>query len=297
LAKIGRRLVRVVAWATEGIVGLAAQKIAAAWEGLKRPYRLLRMPKDAEDEGFEWGKVLGGRALLLIHGTFSTADAAFSEFVDKAKAELNALYGGRVFAFNHPTLHVSPGENLSWFLAQVPRGKRLEIDVLSHSRGGLVARELAAATPAGTPDGLRTLCGKSLGRHANRGTVLADGKHGMDIVDRYTNLTPELPDGPFTLVMEGVLALVKILYNGSAEGLPGLHCMQPGKPGFAAPLPERRGTTDRFGLPPCRARAAQPCHLCRRRRGSRRRIHRAFRCRGPDARRLRSGCRYRWDSP
>jgi len=204
------------------------------------------MPKDAEDEGFEWGKVLGGRALLLIHGTFSTADAAFSEFVDKAKAELNALYGGRVFAFNHPTLHVSPGENLSWFLAQVPRASAWRSTSYPTVAGVWSHENSPPRLPRGLPTALRTFVRKVVWVGTpNRGTVLADGKHGMDIVDRYTNLITELPDGPFTLVMEGVLALVKILYNGSAEGLPGLHCMQPGNRDLAAPLP---GKTRYYGI-------------------------------------------------
>ena len=51
--------------------------------------------------------------LQLVHGTFSTS-AAFRGLLPAVVEELSRRYGGRVFAFNHPTLTADPhGERAS----------------------------------------------------------------------------------------------------------------------------------------------------------------------------------------
>src|SRR5207249_3382296 len=40
ISKLGRRLVRVVAWATDGIIGKTARAAAEYWETRHRPYAL-----------------------------------------------------------------------------------------------------------------------------------------------------------------------------------------------------------------------------------------------------------------
>jgi pimeloyl-ACP methyl ester carboxylesterase len=84
---------------------------------------------------------LQGRVLLLVHGTFSKSEMFLDElsaipigkdFLRLAEAKYDAI-----LAFDHPTLSVSPWINaldLELVLAKVTG----PIDVISHSRGGLV---------------------------------------------------------------------------------------------------------------------------------------------------------------
>ena len=84
-----------------------------------------------------------GRILLLVHGTFSKSEAITDslnatehgrEFFAKAKKAYD-----QIITFDHPTLSVSPVLNaidLARHVAQTDG----EIDVICHSRGGLVVR-------------------------------------------------------------------------------------------------------------------------------------------------------------
>ena len=87
-----------------------------------------------------------GRTLLFVHGTFSNATNMLGEFTAEAtgRALLNrAMTGGgkydRVLFFEHPTLSVSPVIN-ALELGRALAGSRGQIDVIAHSRGGLVVR-------------------------------------------------------------------------------------------------------------------------------------------------------------
>ncbi len=84
--------------------------------------------------------------LLWIHGTYSTASQAFGPLLEDAgfMEELKAKYGDRILAFNHRTLLRSVAENadyLKGYLTLMGEGK-LDLDILTTSRGGLVARYL-----------------------------------------------------------------------------------------------------------------------------------------------------------
>lgn len=82
------------------------------------------------------------RALLFIHGTFSKSDALFTELqtCDEGRAFLAAAEAryNQVLAFDHPTLSVSPILN-ALDLERALGGFAGELDVICHSRGGLVA--------------------------------------------------------------------------------------------------------------------------------------------------------------
>ena len=88
-----------------------------------------------------------GSALVLVHGTFSNGDnllngfqytQAGSAFLDQAIK----VYGtGRVFSFDHPTLSVGPLLN-AIDLHRRFQGSKVKLDLICHSRGGLIARWL-----------------------------------------------------------------------------------------------------------------------------------------------------------
>ena len=227
ISKLGRRLVRVFAWATDDIIGQGAFAVAKKWEGSHRPYAFRRVPF-TNTSPVDWDSMTKGRALLLIHGTFSSAAGAFSELPAATIEQLSNRYGGRLFAFDHPSLHQSPQENVQKLIAMLPPGIQLDLDIITHSRGGLVGREFTERIKDFDTAGRQLKIGKAILVAApNLGTILTDGDHGIEMVDRYTNLLTNLPDNAFTLTMEGVLMLVKLVLHGALKGLPGLQCMYP----------------------------------------------------------------------
>jgi pimeloyl-ACP methyl ester carboxylesterase len=87
-----------------------------------------------------------GRTLVLVHGTFSNAANMLGEFVatDNGRNFLNAAMGGgnkydRVVFLEHATLAVSPVLN-ALELGRALAGSSGQIDVIAHSRGGLIVR-------------------------------------------------------------------------------------------------------------------------------------------------------------
>lgn len=97
-----------------------------------------------------------GKTLVIVHGTFSSSDNSLGEYAatDAGQRFLNdALkhYNGQVLVFDHPTLSVSPFLN-ALDLSRALAGSTGEIDVIAHSRGGLVVRwwlEIFGATLPG----------------------------------------------------------------------------------------------------------------------------------------------------
>ncbi len=81
--------------------------------------------------------------LLLLHGTGSSSSGSFIDLQDsKEWPNLVDTYGsGHILAFQHRTLTCSPLENALELLKALPSG--IELDLLTHSRGGLVAEVLA----------------------------------------------------------------------------------------------------------------------------------------------------------
>ena len=166
--------------------------------------------------------------LLLIHGTFSTALAAFSTLPQSTYDQLAHMYGGRMFAFDHPSMHHSSQQNAQMLLDMLPQGLELDLDILTHSRGGLVGRELTEQLANLQPHGRKIAIHKAIFVAVpHRGTILTDGDHLIDMFDRYTNLLTSLPDNAYTLTMEGIFLLVKLAAHGALKGLSGLHSMYP----------------------------------------------------------------------
>lgn len=83
------------------------------------------------------------RILLVVHGTFSSGDAIFDQWrtaePDAQFLAWAARHYACILAFDHPTLSVSPVLN-GLDLARHFAGVRAPVDVICHSRGGLVVR-------------------------------------------------------------------------------------------------------------------------------------------------------------
>ena len=75
--------------------------------------------------------------LLLLHGTASSTKGSFGELTaGHIWNELLRVYGTNILAFEHETLTKSPLQNVLELLKQLPANST--IDIVSHSRGGLV---------------------------------------------------------------------------------------------------------------------------------------------------------------
>jgi len=231
---VGRKLLKIFVYPiTDPIFGAIEEHFAERWETKNRPYGLRTFTpanyKDANAPPLtadDFTRLAAGRALLFIHGTFSTAHGAFFGLCDGVLAKLHNHYEGRVFAFNHFTLSHDPARNAQWFLGHLPEGGKLDIDIVCHSRGGLVARELAehAAGGAATSVNVSRIVFAGV---PNAGTLLADRDHMVSMIDRLTTITNMFPIGPVTEFLEGLITAVKVLGHAGLAGLPGLAAMDP----------------------------------------------------------------------
>ena len=118
-----------------------------------------------------------GPSLLLLHDTLGTSaadSAALDPDLHRASA---AHYDDRVWAYDHHTLHIDPAENTDRLLGELltlGREVDVDVDVVGYGRGGLVARELAAAH-----DG-RAAEGRCVRNHRNTSPRHAARRRGRD---------------------------------------------------------------------------------------------------------------------
>ena len=194
--------------ATEGLLiasgGTSAQLVAARHNG----------------NGASQSASSASRALLLVHGTFSKTASPVDGFGPDFMAWARQHYGV-VLGFDHWTLSRTPEDNaklladeLRAFDADLLQGGSL--DVISHSRGGLVARsfcELLGHAAAvrnlifiGTPN-----CGTDLANPKNWGSfadllVNMTGVDGAEMFGRLAGLLAQLAVGGMVSDVPGLLA-------------------------------------------------------------------------------------------
>lgn len=254
----GRKLLKELVFPLiDPVVGAVTNTFVGSWEGRNRPYRVRSFSPDdygkAEGglvDGDRWQQLAGGRALLLVHGTFSRAHSAFGGMPRDFVESLHTQYGGRVFALDHYTLSHDPKKNVAWFLEQIPADSSLDLDIICHSRGGLVSRVLTEKQSEFSLGSRQLRIGKVVFVGTpNGGTILADASHIGDLIDTFTNLANFVPDVGVSDTIAGVIAVAKQLAVGAVGGLPGLQSMVPGGK-FAAELNagERVGDTRYFAL-------------------------------------------------
>ncbi|MBA2470625.1 MAG: hypothetical protein H0V37_14565 [Chloroflexia bacterium] len=254
---IGKKVLKVLVFPlVEDVAGEVGDYFAHRWEQKKRPYRVRAFgPDDYQTpdadiiDGGGWERLSSGRSLLLVHGTFSRAHTGFGGFERETIAELHRRYEGRVFAFDHFTLSEDPRQNVDWLLGAIPDGTSLDLDVLCHSRGGLVSRVLAERQ-AELSLGSRSLRVDKVVFAAtpNGGTILADAEHHGALIDSVTNLLQFVPDNGVTEVLETVITVAKHIAVGAAKGLEGLESMRPGGPFIKALNAGPKGDTAYFAL-------------------------------------------------
>ena len=236
LGAAGKKVVKVLTFRLikEGSAWVGAH-FAERVEAQRKPHRLRTLepgshtrPAEAELTSDEL-RLLGlGRSLLFVHGTFSSAHGGFGRLPVETLRELHTRYGGRVFAFDHPTVSKEPQENVAW-LAERLRAVdvRLDVDVVSHSRGGLVSRVMAERPELGHSNDVITVNRLVMVGTPNAGTALADVDHLDQLLDRYLNMLQFVPDNGVTDFLDILLSVLKQVAVGVASGLDGLMSMNP----------------------------------------------------------------------
>ena len=158
-----------------------------------------------------------GRILLLIHGTFSNCDHLLAEFASIARGrefignEVWSQYN-QILAFNHSTLSVSPVLN-AIDLSRCLQGTGATVDVICHSRGGLVTRWWREDIEHDARPGKVIFVGSPLA-----GTSLASPYRIRQAIGLLTNVCGCLAKasnvaGACMPIVEPVLAGVSILLN------------------------------------------------------------------------------------
>jgi pimeloyl-ACP methyl ester carboxylesterase len=243
LGAVGKKLLKVLVFPlVDPVLGTIGNHFAARYEekharAALRPwgvedYRLREVPDLLPER---WPDLASGVSLLMIHGTFSTAQSAFSNLTQETVQELHNRYGGRVFALDHHTISVTPSDNIAWLAQHLPAsGDPVTVDVVTHSRGGLVGRALAErAGDLGIGDRI-TVRNLVMVAPPNAGTALADKEHISALLDRLTNIAQLLPDNGFLDALDLIVAVVKQVAVGAFGGMEGLMSMNPSGPTLAA---------------------------------------------------------------
>ena len=214
--------------------GALLPALARAWE--RKRFHEARVPLGLVRLSAEGGRLVASRVenssrsrapakgLLFLHGTFSHASAAFSDLARDGSFEaLSRAYAGHVFAFNHLTVGRSPRENVKALLGAV-RGAKFPcttLDLVTHSRGGLVARLLASAP--GAPRLGRVFLAAS----PNEGTPLASPARWDRLAGWLANLGEMFPGGTLAFGLDFAAEAIVWMASRAGGTLPGIAAMDP----------------------------------------------------------------------
>jgi hypothetical protein len=172
----------------------------------------------------------GGRVLVLVHGIFDGVyGAAFSPLLlwGNLLERLQQHYQQRVFCFDHETLSVDPLQNARDLIARLP--SNTDIDLLCHSRGGLVTRALLQHPEfqARLQTDIRVRKVIFMGA-ANAGSPLAEPAHRGRLLELFTKLMQRRDPGSAQAIRyEFLLDAAKRMLADAAK-LPGIEALAPG---------------------------------------------------------------------
>jgi hypothetical protein len=164
------------------------------------------------------------KVLLFIHGTFSQSEAILAAGLEATPEGRQLLADAEkhydlVLAYDHPTLSVSPMLN-AFDLAALLRPSPQSLDVVCHSRGGLVTRWFCEAFADPALPRRAVLVGSPLA-----GTSLAAASRLRSTLDLLTNIANLLRTGtrlaaaanPLFLAASGLLRVVSALTTVAAK--------------------------------------------------------------------------------
>ncbi len=241
---LGGRLLRLLVWKVlDQLTENRLEALARSWETRlwQRSGRTLGWVR-VTPEGLRRDRLepstasssFGERNLLLLHGTFSSAEGAFKGLAETRGGDgqdffhaIEAVYQGRVFAFNHFTVSESPEANARALLAALPEGPT-RFDVITHSRGGLVLRQITERS-----QDLEGLAARfSLGRVVlvaapNEGTPIASPRRMQETVGWLANFIDLFPESGLTFGLSFVAEGLAWIARRTAGELVGLAAMNP----------------------------------------------------------------------
>jgi hypothetical protein len=235
LGDLGSKFIRVLAFKIlDPVVGNIADFFVDKWEAKHHRHRLRTFTlEDKATDGRELRVAdldfyRAGRTLLLIHGTGSSTRGGLGSMTDDVVRKLHEHYQGRVFAFDHPTVGTAPNVNAADLLRRL-EGQGWQLDIVSHSRGGLVARYLIEqASKLGMIPGTFSVRRAVFVGVPNGGTPLADMGHMEAFVDSYTTMINVLGGVlPAAATLGTIIAMVKQMAASAINGLDGLQSMDP----------------------------------------------------------------------
>ena len=230
------KVLSVVEYPVEHLVGELGAKWFADWEHNKHPSVVRWFPAEGNLTVGEplsptnWHQLAQGPTLLFIHGIFSSCEAGFAgiRHDNSTWPLLRQRYGNRIIGFDHPTGSVGPADNAEWFLDQIPN-VNLDLDIVCHSRGGLVARSIAAqAAQRGMTVNIRRIV---FAATPNGGSQITMTQNWVGMVNRISSVLTlpakilPAPADAISGVLAGLLEVLKIVAVGVALDLPGLEAM------------------------------------------------------------------------
>ncbi len=170
-----------------------------------------------------------GRALLLLHGTFSETIGSFKELQNTAFfAEARKRYGGEIYGYNHFSLSKSAEENARDLVRALPDDAPI-FDVATYSRGGLVVRNLVERAHALGPEAARFRVGRVvLVASPNEGTPLATPARWKETVGWVATLLDHFPETPWTVGAAFVAEAITWIAAKAVDAAPGLESMDAG---------------------------------------------------------------------
>jgi len=244
IVKLGRKIFKVLVVPLSRLIAKPVETIVATVERrhrqeLVRPVTLQNYRTLVKEPFTDWGALEGETSLLVVHGIFSSTHGMLSGLPQSAMQRLLTHYGGRVIALDQLTVTRSPEQNAADFLRTVtaarPTGKFV-FDILCHSRGGIVSRTLAERGHELVPAHRCRFPKVFFVAAPNAGSPLGDATHILDMVDVFTNLLTNFPDGPALYSLEVLLSLIKLLAYAAETRLPGIRDMGTGSSGYIASL-------------------------------------------------------------
>ncbi|MES2160107.1 MAG: hypothetical protein V4476_03025 [Pseudomonadota bacterium] len=177
----------------------------------------------------------GRKVLLFVHGIFSSIEGAFNDLAaDDTMQRLLAQYDGQVFGYDHWTIAKTPQQNALDLLSLLPADAGWDVDIICHSRGGLVVRSLLSSAPGAQDAVLATVGKQRAGRiasvdkvffvaAANQGSALASPEE----IQHFLNVAAMLASFSGGMALDLVIGLARMAVSLGFE-LPSVEALASG---------------------------------------------------------------------
>lgn len=245
ITKIGRKVLKVlVIPLASKILDKPVDILAGAIEARVRRNCVWRVTpenyaKGPDDDFTDWLPLDGKPTLLIVHGIFSSVQGMINKLPREAVERWVHRYEGRVIAFNHLSVTLSPEDNARFFLENAKRALpngTFHFDIVCHSRGGIVSRTLAERGREVFADANCEIGKIYFVASPNSGSALGNPDHMVEMIDVFTNLLTEFPDSDTLFATETILGVIKVLAYTAGVALPGMASMSTTKDGYIARL-------------------------------------------------------------